>query len=345
MRPAALALAAVLLVPVSAPAQSTADPPEAALHARGAETLAGEELKGVLFQCKPQGGGMVREMLTTGHPVWLEPARVFDNLYYVGTRFVGTWVLKTSGGLILFDSGGSIADASDRITPGLRKLGLDPATIRYVVVTHGHWDHYGGAPWFQKTFGARVVLSEPDWKLMEAAPPISLERAAPGSQETAPIPSRDMVAVDGQKLTLGDATVTLLVTPGHTPGTISALIPVRDGGRERIMSLMGGTAFPPIRAGNMRTGGLLAFDASVQRLGLLSARAGADGVINAHLFADGGLEKLTRLAARRPGQPHPFVIGSDLVSRYYAVVDSCLKAAIARPERTGTTADPFPEPH
>ena len=119
-------------------------------------------------------------------------------------------------------------------------------------------------------------------------------------------------------------------------------IPVRDAGRPRIMSLMGGTAFPPTRAGNGRIGGLLAFDSSVRRLGRLSRAAGADGVINAHAFADAGLEKMSRLADRTKSQANPFVIGTPAVSRYYGLLDHCLRAAAARPERDDAQAHDFP---
>ena len=61
-------------------------------------------------------------------------------------------------------------------------------------------------------------MSAADWDLLDAA------------RADFPKPRRDMVATDGQKLTLGDTTLTLHITPGHTLGTLSTLIPVKDGG-------------------------------------------------------------------------------------------------------------------
>src|SRR6185436_12957332 len=105
---------------------------------------------------------------------------------------------------------------------GLKKLGLDPAAIKYVVISHAHRDHVGGAWYLQERYGARVVMSAPDWDL--------LERTA----GTWPKAKRDMMATDGQRLTLGDTTLTFYMTPGHTPGTMSTLVPVRDGGKPHV---------------------------------------------------------------------------------------------------------------
>ena len=122
----------------------------------------------------------------------------------------------------------------DEVIGGLTTLGLDPNQIKYVVISHAHGDHVGGAGFLQKR-GARIVMSEADWDLMDAA------------NVTYAKPSRDVVATDGQKLTLGDTTVTLHVTPGHTLGTVSSLIPVKDGGRQHVAAYWGGTAFNWVR--------------------------------------------------------------------------------------------------
>ena len=142
-----------------------------------------------------------------------EPAKVFDNLYYLGQTEYSAWAVTTSDGIIVVDA---LFDYSveDEIVNGLTKLGLDPTKIKYVLVSHGHSDHVGGARLLQDRFGARVIMSAADWDLV--------------SRNTAawPKPKHDMVATDGQRLTLGDTTLTLYLTPGHTPGTrtVSAAI-------------------------------------------------------------------------------------------------------------------------
>jgi len=182
-------------------------------------------------------GRAARPAATTAAPApppkesWhAEPMKVFDNLYFVGMKDVSAWAVNTSQGIIVLDA---LYDYSvdDEIAEGLKKVGLDPAAIKYVVVSHGHGDHSAGAKYLQDRYNARVMLSATDWDL--------LDRGRPGT----PKPRRDMVATDGQKLTLGDTTLTMYLTPGHTPGTISTIIPVRDNGRPHVVAEWGGTGF------------------------------------------------------------------------------------------------------
>ena len=144
-------------------------------------------------------------------------------MYYVGSKPVAAWAVTTSEGIILIDTLYEYS-VEDEIVNGLKKLGLDPTKIKYVVVTHGHADHYAGAPYLQSRLGARILMSAADWEFMQ-------------SQRNPNRPTRDMVVTDGQRLTLGDATLTLYLTPGHTPGTISLLVPVKDGGREHLAAM------------------------------------------------------------------------------------------------------------
>lgn len=253
-----------------------------------------------------------------------EPAKVFDNLYFVGEIEYSAWAVTTSEGIILIDA---IFDYSveDEVVGGLKKLGLDPTTIKYVIVSHGHRDHVGGARYLQETLGARVVMSAEDWDLVER------------TKGTWPKPKRDMVATDGQRLTLGDTTVTLYLTPGHTLGTISTLVPVKDGGKPHLAAAWGGTAFnwttnraayiTPERPDRFWFD---TYSKSAQRFRDIVAKAGADVLIANHTNFDGSKTKLPRLAERRAGDPHPYVIGNDSVQRYLTVADECAKAGLQR---------------
>src|SRR6059036_1735470 len=90
-----------------------------------------------------------------------DPVKVFDNLYFLGQTEYSVWAVTTSAGVILVDA---IFDYSvdDEVVGGLKKLGLDPATIKYVVISHGHSDHSGGAKYLQDRFNARVILTAAD---------------------------------------------------------------------------------------------------------------------------------------------------------------------------------------
>ncbi|SES20346.1 MBL fold metallo-hydrolase [Sphingobium sp. YR768] len=313
------------LLAAAAGAQPAHDTPAALAEAAKARAIAGDDLKDPLFLCEPHGGGVVRQALETGSKQWLEPARLFDNLYYVGNGFVGVFVRKTSEGLVLFDASQSEAEARDHIVPGLQKLGLDPATIRYVIVTHGHYDHFGGAAWLQRTYGARIALSSADWQLLEKTPADAIERS--GTK----LPRRDIVITDGQQLILGDTKITLYVTPGHTPGAVSAIVPVLAKGKLYNLSLLGSTAFPASIEPTEKVGGLKAYDASVLRFAKISRAASAQGILNTHVFADGTHGRIEALTAT-PDQPNPFLKGSRFVGRYYQILHHCLLAAQLRPQ-------------
>ena len=295
-----------------------------------ARRLAGSLFADSLFLCEANNP-RIADMLVKG-PVWFPPLKAFDNLWYIGNDFVGAWVLNTGEGLILIDALQSEAEVREHLEPGLRALGFEPSAIRYVLVTHGHWDHYGGAKYLQERYGARIGLSQADWNLMETSPPGSLARAPYFGKDTAdrPPPRRDMVIAHGQKLRLGDSELTLYLTPGHSPGTVSMLVPVREGGQRYMLSLLGGTAFPRTLEGDGLMGGLNDFDRSVARLSELSRRAGAVGTINTHVFVDGSDKKLAKIALGKGGA-NPFIMGSARVTRYYAMFRACLGAAKLRP--------------
>ncbi|HYQ27502.1 MAG TPA: MBL fold metallo-hydrolase [Polyangiaceae bacterium] len=317
---------------------AVAEPAAATQHVLAANALAKGDLTTPLFLCRADSGNVVRQNLESGSKKWLEPSQIFDNLYYVGNEFVGVLVLRTSAGLILFDSSSSADEAEHRLVPGLVKLGLNPKDIKYVVVTHGHWDHFGGAAYLQQTYAAKIALGAADWDLIEKAPPHSLEASEH------PIPKREIAVIDGQKLTLGDTTVKLYVTPGHTPATVSAIVPVRDRGTPRTLSLYGSVAFPPSLEPTERVGGLRKYDQSVQRFADISKQAGAVGILNTHVFADGGLARLNALRTRKPSEPNPFLIGAEATSRYYGILHECLQAAQARPQVASDWSKPLVTP-
>ena len=251
-----------------------------------------------------------------GRPDWYaEPVKVFDNLYYVGQTEYSAWAVTTSEGIVIIDP---IFDYSveAEIVEGLQKVGLDPADIRYVIVSHGHSDHAGGARYLQDRFGARVILSPEDWDLLERT----------GGDW--PKPRRDIEATDGYELRLGETTLVLHATPGHTPGTISTLLPVFDEGRPHVAALVGGTAFNFMGRGEDARW-FREYIASAERFRSLAAGAGADVLLSNHTRYDGSTTKLPALRSRRPGDPHPHVVGAESVGRYLTVAAECARAGLA----------------
>src|SRR5688500_14776712 len=242
---------------------------------------------------------------------YAEPQKVFDNLYFVGQTEYSAWAITTSQGIILLDA---IYDYSveAEVDEGLRTLGLIPTDIKYVIVSHGHLDHAGGAQFLQEKYGARLVMSAADYALLD-------------QQNPSWKPKRDLVATDGMKLSLGDFTMALYLTPGHTEGTISTIFPVRDGNATHVVATWGGTLFN-FGANRPR---LLSYAQQAERFRGIAAKAGADVMLSNHTVYDGSKAKLPAVKARKPGERHPYVIGADGVRSYLTVVGECANAAVA----------------
>lgn len=248
-----------------------------------------------------------------------EPVKVFDNLYFLGQSEYSAWALTTSEGIIVMDA---IFDYSveDEVVGGLTKLGLDPKQIKYVIVSHAHGDHVGGAKKLQD-LGAKIVMSAADWELMEKA------------TVNFPKPKRDVVVKDGEKLTLGDTTVTMYITAGHTLGTLSTILPVKDRGVTHMAAYWGGTAFNWVRGpANYITKDRPAhfwFDTyakSAQRFRDVAAKASAGVILSNHTKYDGTPAKTKALATRGPRAIHPYVVGTASVQRFLNVAEECARA-------------------
>jgi metallo-beta-lactamase class B len=333
MKPLLLAVIAVGAISAqSSPAQKNST---VAAHIEAARKAAGKEhtgiFEGICTQfAKPAASrppAPPKQPGRSGPPdpsTWrTEPVKVFDNLYFVGEKDYGAWAVTTSEGIIIIDA---IFDYSvkEQIVEGLKKLGLNPATIKYVIVSHAHRDHVGGAGYLQEQFGARVVMGAEDWGLLER------------TQATWLKARRDIVATDGQKLTLGDTTITMYVTPGHTLGTLSVLVPVKDHGKPHLAASWGGTGFNWLSGSSVYITpdrpNRFWFDQYIQsanRFRDIVTKAGADVLIANHTHLDSSKTKLPTLARRDPATPHPFVIGKDAVARYVTVASECAQAGRA----------------
>jgi metallo-beta-lactamase class B len=290
-------------------------------HTAAATAAAKEDFKGSLNMCVPpappgqrgaRGGGQRAGQPQSGV---VPPAKAFDNLYFVGLRSVAAWAVKTSDGIIMIDALNNAKDAENTIVPGLKSLGLDPNQIKYVVITHSHGDHYGGAQYLIDNFHPRVIMSDADWKGVEG--PLQFD-----NPNWSKPPKRDITINDGYKLTLGDTTITLYVTPGHTPGTISPVIPVKDNGQAHTAFLWGGTGFNFERtAANFKR-----YAASAERMKEMAGKSGFDVFLSNHPNVDSAVAKLEAVKTRQAGQPNPFIVGPDAVQRFLTVVGECAKA-------------------
>jgi metallo-beta-lactamase class B len=318
-------LLATLLVATGA-AQNGTDSAEA--HITAAKAAAGEDFQNLFqFQCNgpgPRGprtaagapggqgrgrGGAPRQPGPPDRSTWYaEPVKVFDNLYFFGQSEYAVWAITTSQGIIVLDT---IFDYSveDEVAGGMKKLGLDPANIKYAVVSHAHPDHDGGARFLQEHYGTRVIMSPADWDV--------LDKRTNGTK-----PKRDIEATDGQKLTLGDTTVTLYITPGHTPGTISSLFPVKDHGAPHLAALWGGVGL------NADPESVRTYIRSVQRFSGIVKQAGADIILANHTDWDRSKINLPMLAKGSGTGPNPYVVGNQRALNFLKVAEECATARV-----------------
>ncbi len=242
------------------------------------------------------------------------PTRVFDNLYFVGSKSLSSWAITTSKGIILIDGLRNADEARAVIVPSMQALGLDPAQIRYIVITHGHGDHYGGVGYLVERYGARVLMSEIDWAEV-AKPVLQLDAAHWGRP-----PARDIAVRDGHRLRLGNTIVELPVTRTHTPGTISPIFTVKDGRKRHKVLLWGGTGFnfgPSVER-------LESYAASADRLQAFARKRKVDVLVTNHPRSDASLERM-ELHRRGSGAAHPFVIGPTRVSAVLGALGTCAR--------------------
>ena len=311
------ALAVVAAVGVaSADAQPAGNTIDA--HLAAAKKAAGFDFPGLLGAlCVAPRNAPTRDVTPAPPPPnrrssYAAPAKVFDDVYFVGTKDRSSWALTTSDGIILIDTTFEY-ESEEVIVGGLKKLGLDPATVKYVIISHAHPGEVGGAKLMQDRFGSRIVIGEGDWEMIEQ----SVNSFPHGK------PKRDIVAMDGQKITLGDRTVTLVLMPGHTPGTVSMIFQVKDNGTPRTVAFSGGTEFNFVND-------VPHFDTyinSARKFAATAAAAGATILMTNQSEFDNAASKIRMLADRRPGEPHPLDLGGDAVARYFKVFDECAQVA------------------
>jgi metallo-beta-lactamase class B len=250
----------------------------------------------------------------------LAPMQVMDELYFLGNAWTAAWAIKTSQGIIIIDALDNADEAKQYIEGGLEKLGLNPADIKYVVVSHAHGDHYGGANYLKETFGAKVVMSEIDWKVFDD-PQFDPKR----NPLFDPPPKRDVAVKDGATLKLGDTTLTFHVIPGHTLGTLATVFTVHDHGEAHNAVAWGGTAY---NFGPLPDRLQLYADTTAKYHEVLK-QENVDIFLSNHVNFDAAVAKMAALKTRKAGEPNPFVVGTDTVQRFLTVLGECALATKA----------------
>ena len=290
------------------------------------------EVKALIEKAKKAGGPMWAEeehffceapRANSPNDPPIPPTKIFDNVYAIGNSGTTVYVIETSDGLLMIDSLAA-NQVETQLLPGFQKLGLDPAKVKVIIMGHGHADHFGGSPYMQEHYGSKVYISAADWDLMEHPP------AGRGGEKKGPapaLPKHDQVIMEGQPIVLGDVKVMPVAIPGHTPGSMGFIFPVKDHGKTHTAALYGGTILTPAIISDE---GLQTYRKSVAHFKEETRKAKVDVELQNHPLMDPIQTKLDKLAARKKGEPNPFVVGPANYQKFLDVMAACTDVNIAR---------------
>ena len=306
---------------MAAMAQTTVDD-----YVSAAKVAAGTDWSGTFLRlCIPppaaptgasRGAGRGPGRGTPARETWYaEPAKVADNLYFIGTKVHSAWAVAGSEGIVIIEALFDYA-AKGEILDGLKKLGLDQNKVKYVLLSHAHGDHDGGAKLLQDSIpGVHLIYGLEDWDAIDKA-----------ATHMGGKPKRDKVGDDGMVVSVGDASVRIVTMPGHTPGTLSYLFEVKDHGKPLKIAYVGGTAIPF----NGTAAWYDTYIASSKKMAKAAADYGATALISNHSEFDDAYFKAHAAMNRQPNEANPFEVGARGVARYFDVVQSCSMAAKLR---------------
>lgn len=232
---------------------------------------------------------------------------IFDDLLIVAQRETNCFVLKTNDGLIIIDAIWPTKEAFDAIVDAVKEAEWNPDTIKKLILTHGHVDHTGCGKWFVEQYHVATYLSKVDDLIWKEHP------TKPDRPETWKDYNVDHYLQDGDTITLGDKTIYVYSTPGHTPGCLSYMFPVNESGEEHMAALWGGTT-PPWSETEVKQY-LKSLDYFVDA----AMRRNVDVALSNHTAIDNGLERIAYSRKRLSYMPNIYIIGSEGFQRYCQV--------------------------
>lgn len=240
--------------------------------------------------------------------------QLFDDIWYVGSEYVGQYLLRNASGLVMVDGGNNAAEMLNYNIPGLQSLGMGPGfPLHGVLVTHGHGDHDGGALQMKTSTGAPIYLGSADAN-GKAYAPITL----------------DSSLMEPYDIQVGGRTFTVISTPGHTAGTSGYVMRGLDGGKEVKLYVSGGSSLP----GNVA--GIYNYLNSTERVYAMLKRLKVDATSNPHISWDGSRDRIRQIQAEGRKTPSQFLIGNERLLRGFAIIRECTASRLAQLDATFT---------
>lgn len=230
---------------------------------------------------------------------WFTHSQIFDDVLIVSNKTTNCIVLKTSDGLILIDAIYPAKEMFYAIILAIQEIGWNPKDIKIFIITHGHFDHTGCGKWIKEEFNPCIYMSRTDYVFWSDHPTM------PQLTETLKDFDVENFINDGDKITLGDKTIKVFSTPGHTPGGLSFIFPVTDLGVTHMAALWGGTNPPDdIKA-------IITYFESLDYFARQTDLYNVDVALGNHPFIDNTFEKMDLANNRMEFMPNVFILGKD----------------------------------
>lgn len=169
-------------------------------------------------------------------PEWTTPVapfRISDNIYYVGSKDLASYLIVTSEGDILINS--SLTSSPPLILASIRQLGINPHQVKILLISHAHFDHDAGSTAIIRATGAKYMVMDGDVPVVESGG--AKDFAYPDDRY--PPAKVDRVLHDGDEVKLGDVALTAHKTPGHTRGCTTWTMQTRIDGKPRDVVIVG----------------------------------------------------------------------------------------------------------
>jgi len=166
----------------------------------------------------------------------MEPFQIADQLYYVGDKQVCIHLIETEEGLILIDSG--YPCAIHLLVDSIWRLGFDPKDVRWILHSHGHFDHFGASEEFRIRYGTKLAISAAEAAALREHPQQALLEWSGNPLFQTPV--FDKTLEDGEIFQLGSMKIRCVLTPGHSVGVMSFFFEVTDSGKTYLAGMFGG---------------------------------------------------------------------------------------------------------
>lgn len=234
---------------------------------------------------------------------YVHPFKILGDLYYVGDARCCIHLLDTHDGLILFDSG--MQHTVHLLIQAIWELGYNPKDVKYIIHSHGHYDHFGAANSFRNLYGCENYMSRVDCDSLRENPERSLLSYSPCPW--ALLPSIQKEIEDHEVIKLGDKEIECVLVPSHTPGTMAFFFDIEEDGKTYKVGYYGGVGFLSIYKDYLDEYNLpySLQDEFFKSIDKVYDRK-VDIVLGNHPSQNSTLEKM-KLLLENPDKPNPFI--------------------------------------